>query len=86
MFYGGQRRSGIVLDPFWDPLLSGNRSVLCLEKKIGPLSYWRLERTPKFGQKSFTADTSVLKMENLEKGGGGTPPHFGRNEGTGTEY
>ena len=47
MFYGGQRRSGIVLDPFWDPLLSGKRSVFIFAKnKIGsraPLSTWRLE-------------------------------------------
>ena len=84
MFYGGQRRSGIVLDPFWDPLLSGNRSVLNLEKNKN--NFNRTIELLAFGgypKKSFTADTSVLKMENLEKGGGGTPPHFARNEGIG---
>ena len=72
MFYGGQRRSGIVLDPFWDPLLSGNRSVLNLEKNKN--NFNRTIKLLAFGgypKKSFTADTSVLKMENLEKGGGG---------------
>ena len=71
MFYGGQRRSGIVLDPFWDPLLSGNRSVLNLEKNknknnrtVGGLAFGG------YPKKSFTGNTSVLKMENLEKGGG----------------
>ena len=83
MFYGGQRRSGIVLDTFWDPLLSGNRSVLNLEKNKNKNN--RTVEELAFGgypKKSFTSNTSVFKMEIFEKGGGETPPHFARNEGT----
>ena len=35
-----------------------------------------------YPQKSFTLNSNVLKVDFLKKGGGGTPPHFARNEGT----